>query len=179
VSLFRRDEPLHVRLAREGGLVLNDAEPAPRAPWDTAGIHGLQRPREWDAVLTVAAPEVEGERARFVSPGNGRAVVVEEGPADVGPLATAVEAELAPPFLAEAVRRDGGLWAIGARRIDLRELAGLRGREIELVVHGGTRTLLVDGLPAFGSVPPLERPDHVVRARRIAGDLWEVTTDPL
>ena len=179
MSLFGRDEPLHVRLAREGGLVLDDEEPSPRAPWDAAGIHGLHRPREWDVVLTVAAPEVEGERARFVVPGDGRAAVVEEGPADVGPLAAAVEAELAPPFLAEAVCRDGGLWAVGARKVDVRELPGLHGHEIELVVHNGTRTLLVDGLPAFGSLPSLEQPDHVVRARRIAGDLWEVTTDRL
>ena len=178
MSLFGRGEPLHVRLAREGGLLLDD-EPSPRAPWDTAGIHGLQRPREWDVVLTVAAPEVEGERAGFVALGNGHGIVVDEGPADVGPLAAAVEAELAPPFHAEAVRRDGGLWAVGARRIEVRELPGVRGHEIELVVHGGARTLIVDGLPAFGSIPALERPEHVIRARRIAGDLWEVTTDPL
>jgi hypothetical protein len=178
VSLFGRGEPLHVRLAREGGLLLED-EPSPRAPWDTAGIHGLQRPREWDVVLTVAAPEVEGERVRFVALGNGRGVAVEQGPAAVEPLVAAVEAELAPPFHAEAVRREGGLWAVAARRIEVRELPGVRGNEIELVVHGGARTLLVDGLPAFGSIAALERPDHVVRARRIAGDLWEVAVDPL
>jgi hypothetical protein len=46
-------------------------------------------------------------------------------------------------------------------------------------MHGGERTLLVDGERAFGSVPALERPEHVVRARRIDGDLWEVDEAPL
>jgi hypothetical protein len=178
VSLFRRGEPLHVRLAREAGLSLGD-EPDPRAPWDEAGIHGLHRPREWDVVLTVAAPEVEGERARFVALGEGRGLLVEEGPDALDPLADTVEEELSPPYRAEAVRRDGGLWAVAARALEIRELPGLRGDEIEVAVHNGSRTLLVDGLPEFGSIPALEEPEHVVRASRLDGDLWEVVVDPL
>jgi hypothetical protein len=178
VSLFRRAEPLHVRLAREGGLSLgNDTDP--RAPWDTAGIHGMHRPREWDVVVTVAAPEVEGERARFVALGEGRGLIVEEGPDGLDPLADTVEQELAPPYRAEAVRRDGGLWAVAARAIEVREVPGLAGDEVEVVLHGDARTVLVDGLPSFGSIPALEQPEHVVRASRIDGDLWEVVADPL
>jgi hypothetical protein len=178
VSLFGRGEPLHVRLAREGGLSLGD-ESEPRAPWDAASIHGLHRPREWDVVLTVAAPEVEGERARFVALGEGRGLLVEEGPDALDPLADTVEEELTPPYRAEAVRRDGGLWAVAAKAIEVRELPDVRGDEIEVVLHGGSRTLLVDGLPSFGSIPALEQPEHVVRAIRIDGDLWEVAVDPL
>ncbi len=149
------------------------------APWDTAGIHGLHRPREWDVVLAVAAPEIEGDRAQFVAPGPGRGLVVEEGPVALDPLAAAVEQELAPPYRAEAVRRDGGLWAVAARAIEVRELPGLRGAEIEVALHDGERTVLVDGEPSFGSIPALEQPDHVVRAHRIEGDLWEVEVNPL
>jgi hypothetical protein len=172
----RRDEPLHVRLAREGGIPLG--EPEPRAPWDASGIHGLHRVREWDAVVTVSAPEVEGDRAEFVALPGGD-LVVEEGTDRPTPFAEALEHELGPPYRAEAVRRDNDLWVVAGRRIEVVELPGVAGSELELAAHGDDRTLLVDGERAFGTVPALERPDHVVRARRIDGDLWEVDEAPL
>jgi hypothetical protein len=175
VSLFRKREPLHVRLAREGGLTTEDD--APKGPWDEAGIHGLQRPREWDVVTTVEAPELPGERSAFVSLPGGD-LVVEEGPDSPVVLAQAVERTLAPPYRAEGVKRDGGLWAVGAKRVELVELPGVEGEEIELTSHRGERTLLIDGEKAFGSIPQLERPDHAVRARRVDGGLWEVESTP-
>jgi hypothetical protein len=176
LALFRRSEPLHVRLAREGGLLFG-AE-APRAPWDTSGIHGLHRPRQWDAVVTVADPELEGERAAFVALPDG-SLVVEDGPHALDPLAAAVEGELSPPYRAEAVRRDTGLWVVAAKRIEVVELPDVQGDEIELVSRAGERSLVVDGQRSFGTVAALERADHVVRARRIDGPLWEVEVDPL
>jgi len=176
VSLFRRREPLHVRLAREGGLSLGD-EPS-GAPWDTSGIHGLQRPRRWDVVETVEAPELPGEQAAFVALPNGD-LVVEDGPDDPRQLADAVERSLSPPYRAEGVKREGGLWAVGARRVEVVELPGVDGDEIEVVTQGERRDVLVDGERAFGSIPALERPGQVVRARRVDGDLWELETDPL
>jgi hypothetical protein len=181
VSLFRRGEPLHVRLAREGGLRLG-GEPRPGPPWDTAGIHGLHRLRQWDAVRTVVAPELEGERARFVAIGGAdgaRRLIVEEGSGPLEPLAASLDQELSRPYRAEAVRRDGALWAVAARAIQVRELPGLAGEEIEVALHGDERTLTVDGLPGFGSVPALEVPGHVVLAGRLEGDLWEVAVEPL
>jgi hypothetical protein len=175
VTLWRR-EPLHVRLARDGGIPLG--EPEARAPWNASGIHGLHRVREWDAVVTVAAPEVEGDRAAFVALPGGD-LVLEEGSDHLAPFAEALEHELDPPYRAEAVRRDDAIWAVAGRRIEVVELPGVTGSELELVTHGGERTLIVDGERAFGSVPALERPDHVVRARRIDGDLWEVDAAPL
>lgn len=177
MSLFRRDQPLHVRLAREGGLVLGDEGPPP-APWDISGIHGLHRPRRWDAVLTVDAPDLDGDEARFVALPGGD-LVVEEGPDGLETLAAAVERELDPPYRAEAVRRHGTLWAVAARAIEVLALPGVAGEEIELAVHGNERTLAVDGRKAFGSIPALERPEHVVRASRVDGELWEVAVDPL
>jgi hypothetical protein len=176
VSLFRRREPLHVRLAREGGMALG--EESVRPSWDASGIHGLHRPRQWDVVLTIEAPEIAGERATFVVLPNGD-LVVEEGPDNLQPLADAVERELAPAFRVEAVKRNGGLWAVGARSVQIVALPGVEGDEIELASHSDTRTLLVDGRTTFGSVPALERPGHVVRARRVDGELWEVEADPI
>jgi hypothetical protein len=176
VTAFRRREPLHVRLARDGGIPLG--EPTARAPWDESGIHGLHRVREWDAVVTVSAPDVEGARAAFVALPGGD-LVLEEGSERLAPFAQALERELDPPYRAEAVRREDSLWAVAGRRIEVVELPGVTGSELELATHGGERTLLVDGERAFGSVPALERPEHVVRARRIDGDLWEVDEAPL
>jgi len=177
VSLFRRREPLHVRLAREGGVPLGDDSP-PRPPWDAAGIHGLHRPRQWDAVVTVEAPTLAGERATFVALPDGT-LVVEQGPDGIQPLAAAVEGELAPPYRAEAVRRESGLWAVAAKSIGVVELPGIAGEEIELVSHGSERTLSIDGERSFGTIAALERAEHVVRARRIDGALWELEIDPL
>jgi len=177
VRPFRRREPLHVRLAREGGIPLEEPA-APRPVWDEPGIHGLQRARRWDAVVTVEAPDLEGDRSSFVALPSGD-LVVEEGPENVAPLADALEQELRPPYRAEAVRRDGGLWAVGARRIEVVELPGIAGEEVELSEHEGEHELLVDGERAFGSIPKLERPGHAVRARRIDGELWEVEAAPL
>jgi hypothetical protein len=177
MSLFRRREPLHVRLAREGGVPLEDAEPEPpRPPWDASGVHGLHRAREWDTVTAVEAPDLPGDRIGFVALPAGELVTVEGG-GDLAPLTAAVELE--PPYRAEAVRREGDLWAVAARRIEVVVLPGVEGQEIELASHGDERTLRVDGERVFGSIPALERPDHVVRARRVAGEAWEVEAQPL
>jgi len=175
VSLFRRREPLHVRLARESGLTLGDDEDREptRPPWDAPGIHALQRPPEWDVVRTVEAPNLPGERSGFVALPGGT-LVVEEGPEHPAELADAVEHELATPFRVEAVKRERGLWAVGAKRVELIELPGVDGHEIEVTCHGDERSAVVDGERIFGSIPQLERPGQVVRARRVQGELWEV-----
>ena len=125
--------------------------------------------REWDVVTTVEAPTVDGDRAEFVAV-SARRARGRRRPDDVEPLAAPVERELAPPYRAEAIRRDGNLWAVAARRIEVIELPGLDGEELELTVHGDERRLVVDGEPAFGSIPALERPEGVTRAYRVDGE---------
>ena len=106
-------------------------------------------------------------------------LVCEQGTADLEPLTAAIERDLQRPYRAEAVRRETTLWALGARRIEIVRLSGVEGEEIELASHPGERTLIVDGVPRFGTIPVLVRDEHVVRARRLAGDAWEVVIDPL
>jgi hypothetical protein len=151
---------------------------APRGPWDIAGIHGLQRLRRWDAVVTVEAADIAGDRAGFVALA-GRAPLSEEGTKRVEPLAAAVDAELDRPYRAEAVRREGALWVVGANAIEVVELPGVAGQEIELVSHGGDRMLTIDGDRSFATIPQLERPDRVVRAQRIVDEVWELEVDAL
>jgi len=185
---FRRERPLHERLAEQGGLVPAERphDPTPRG-WPLA-LHGHHRPREWDAVVSAEAPLLHGDAAHFVALPDGT-LVVEEDVADgaLGPLADAVEAHLAPPYRAEAVRRGASVWAAAARRIEVVELLEEpEGDSLELGVHGGERSLVVDGEPSGARLPSLERlaegrglTEYVVRAERLDGALWEVALAPL
>jgi hypothetical protein len=179
LSLFRRNEPLHVKLAREGEISLSgQVQPAQQPPnWDVVGIHGIPRPREWDAFAIADAPDLTGERVEFVAFPPDRLVV----PANesVQPLAAALDKEIARPYRAEGVHREGAVWATAARKIETITLPGVEGDEIELTVHDGERTLVVDGAPVFGTIPQLERDQHAVRARRLVDDIWEVEFHPL
>lgn len=172
MTWFRRNEPLHERLAREGGLV----EREPRAPWREVGIHGIERVREWDATETVDAPGIEGDAATFVALPDG-SLLVEEGPdSSLQPLADAIEQDVQPPYRARAARQNGDLWAVQARRIQVMTIRRApEGNTIELTREG----LVVDGDRAFGSVPELEGLGDVVRAERLDGDLWEVRASAL
>jgi hypothetical protein len=171
LGLFRRDEPVHLRLAREGGLV----EREPRAPWREVGVHGVQRAREWDATLTTEAEGIDGDAATFVALPDGT-LLVEEGPdSSLQPLADAVERELKPPYRARAARVDGDLWGVQARRIRVLEIPDQAGDSLELTSEG----LRVDGQRVFGSVKELEGLGDVVRAERLDGNLWEVRASAL
>jgi hypothetical protein len=184
VGLFRRREPLHERLAREGG---RDPQPVdPRPQWQETGIHGLQRPREWDALVTAEAPDIEGDAVRFVVLPD-RSVLVEEGSdSSLDPLATAVEQSVPPPYRARAARQSESLWAVQAKRIEVVEIPdGPEGDAIELTRTEDGTTLAVDDARIFGSIPVLEARgeregnDYVVRAERLDGDLWEVRAEAL
>jgi len=162
---------VHVRLAREGGLV----EREPRAPWREVGVHGVQRAREWDAAVTTEAEGIDGDAATFVALPDGT-LLVEAGPdSSLQPLADAVERELQPPYRARAARVNGDLWGVQARRIDVREIPNQAGDSLELTSEG----VRIDGQRVFGSVKELEGLGDVVRAERLDGDLWEVRASAL
>jgi hypothetical protein len=173
--LFRRRKPLHERLAEEGGLV--DRPAGGRPPWDHAGVHGVARPRRWDAVATVEAPGLDHGDREFVLLPDGTLL------GDQSEVALAEAVALQPPFRAQAVHRGGELWAVGANRITVVELEDDPGGDsVELAVHQGERTLLVDGARIFGSLPALEQllaRDGVVRAERLDGKLWEIAVGAL
>ena len=183
MGLFRRNKPIHEQLAEEGGLLEKPLPEAGPPGWMDVGIHGVQRPREWDAVVTVEA-EVEGDRARFVALPD-ETLLIEEG-GDVQPLAEALEATVRPPYRAEAVRQGETQWAVGVRQIEVVELPdGPTGDELTLTVRDGSRELVVDGASGFGSVPALEQlgqargDSYVVQGQRLDRDLWEVRVVPL
>src|ERR687887_967609 len=174
MGFFRR-ESLHERLAREGGLV----EPVGGRPaWGEVGIHGIARVREWDAVVTADAPEIEGDAVDFVALPDGSLLVEQEdGDAALEPLAAAVEERLGPPYRARAARQTESLWAVSANRIEIARFE-TDGDRIELTQSADGKSLRVDGMPSFGSIPALERlgeasgPSFAVHAERVDADLW-------
>jgi hypothetical protein len=180
VGLFRRREPLHERLAREAGL-LEAPPPAPGPAWQEVGIHGMHRPREWDATVTTDAPDVEGDSVRFVALPDGTLLVEEGTDGSLEPLAAAVEHSVSAPYRAQAARQGESLWAIQARRIEVLALPnGPDGDTIDLTHTADGSTLAVDDARSFGSLPPLEARgeregrEYTVHAERLEGDLWEI-----
>ena len=198
MKLFGRKQSLHRALADAAGLSLGDGSaraPGPSAAppgWDgeqrgEPGIHGVPRARRWDVVVTAEAPGLRGDTVHFVAL-EDRTLVVEEDEPDHAliPLADAIEARLDPPYRAEAVRRSGEGWGVGARRITVVAEPGLAGEEAELVLTSSGWSLNVDGRQRLAQAPALESvgraggsTEAVVRASRVDGDLWEVETVPL
>lgn len=185
MGLFRRDKPLHERLAEEGELDIG-AEPAVPAqrtpsrlgglmhgladgflsappdefgrpsPFGEVGVHGVARVREWDVVASAEA-DIPGAEVHFTALPDGTLVVVEDVPdGSLSALADAIELSINPPYYAEGVRRDERLWAVGARKIQARAFPDHEEDELELIEDG-----------------------QIVIGRRIDGDLFEVRVSPL
>jgi len=180
VGLFRR-KPLHERLAEEGGLVERSTVPLFTGTIPETGIHGIPRERQYDTVVATEAPDAQGNSARFVGLEDG-SLLIEEGDGDLTPLADAIEQDIARPYRASAVRRGETTWAVAAHRLRVLQLPEPGGDQIELVLNGDEKTLVVDGNRSFGTLPELEAladGDAVIRASRLDETLWEVRVDPL
>ena len=161
-------------------LDIGPFDPGPR--WGEVGIHGIHRQREWDAVSIAEAPELTGTEARFVVLADG-SILAETNGLELEPLAAALEGSLEAPFRAEGVRRGDGLWAVAGRRVQVVEVPEeVDGDRVTLTTRNGERTLEVDGMTAFGSIPTLERlggDDVVVTAQRLDETLWEIELNQL
>ncbi|HLE99534.1 MAG TPA: hypothetical protein VI540_06510 [Gaiellaceae bacterium] len=157
----------------------------PGGHWLEAGITGLARQREWDAVATSDAPGSAGDEVEFVALADGRLLVnTDSGGAAPESLAAALEGAIDRPYRAFAVRRPE-LWTVGATAIETAELSFDRGDEFELVRGLDETSLRIDGMPTAEAVPELERigearsATYVVRARRLTGAVFEIEVEPL
>ena len=188
IARLLRRTPRGRVLATAAAPVPAFATPLDTTPhWGGPGVHGIPRARAWDAVVVVEAAGPAGaDRTQFVVLADG-ALVVEAGPADgLAPLVAAASAELSPPYRADAVRREPGLWAVAATAIEVSTLpADTPGKDIVFSIRGDDRLLRVDDLPDFTPLPAVEAlgagcgAAFVVQASRLAGNLWEVKVEPL
>jgi hypothetical protein len=199
VGLFRRrQETLNEQLLREAGLdpaqALGDPPPPsplepPKSIMSRVGVPdgSPPPPKEWDAAVTVDAPALAGDRIEFTTIPNGDVIVGEEtGDADVSPLADAVERHIDPPYSVVAVRQDGDVWGVGAKRIEVARIPFPQGDKLELSRNGEDVELRIDGEPSDAPIPSqLEQlgegaaAGFYVEAFRIDGDLWEVRVTAL
>ncbi|MCS7008123.1 MAG: hypothetical protein RMM28_00505 [Thermoleophilia bacterium] len=157
----------------------------PARHWLAAGITGIARSREWDAVVAVEAPGQLGDEVAFVALADGRVLREEGSSIDVEPLVSALRGAIGPPYRAFGVRKPE-LWTVGAVAIVVVELGeDPGGDEIEVVRRADGMSVRVDGRPTAPPLPELERlgearaPEYVVRARRLEGALYEVEVEPL
>lgn len=158
----------------------------PGRHWLEAGITGLARQREWDAVVTSQSPGNPGKEVEFVALQGGDLLVGDSGSGfDATPLAAALEGAIEPPYRAVAVRRPE-LWVVGACAIQVAELVDDPGGDtVEVVESSDGVASRIDGVPTFAPLPELERlgrarfATYVVRARRLSGRLFEVAVEPL
>jgi hypothetical protein len=180
VGLFRRSRPLHEELAEDAGLDIGAPERPPSraaglihgladgflstppdafgkpSPLGEVAIHGVHRPRQWDTVASARA-ELPGDEIHFTALPDGTLLVQEDVPdGSLASLAEAVEASVQPPYRAEGVRRSESVWAVAAKRIEVRAFPGHEEDELELVED-----------------------DHVILGHRLDGDLFQVEVTPL
>jgi hypothetical protein len=155
----------------------------PGQHWLEAGITGLARQREWDAVVSVEAPGADGDEAGFVALPDDR--LLADDPAsgiDLAPFAAALEGSIDRPYRAFAVRRPE-IWVVGASAVEAVKLEpDPGGRDLELISDGSSLTLSVDGLPADPSradalariASERETGAYSAAAHRLDGELWEL-----
>ena len=186
MAFLRRREPLHERLAREGGMTERPPQGAPRPLWQEPGVTGLHRPREADVVVTADAPDVEGDAVRFVSLADGSLLVEEGADSPLDALAAAVEQELRSPYRARAVRQGETLWAVEAKQIEVLSIPDApAGDAIDVTHTAEGTTVAVDDHRIFGSIPVLEQrgqregSEYTVHAERLDDDVWEVRASAL
>ena len=180
MGIFRRSKALHQELADEAGLDIGASERPPSraagllhgladgflstppdafgkpSPLGEVAFHGVHRPRQWDTVASAVA-ELPGDEIHFTALPDGTLLVEEEVPdGSLSPLAEAVEASVQPPYRAEGVRRSERVWAVAAKRIEVRSFPGQAEDELELVEDG-----------------------HVILGHRLDGDLFQIEVTPI
>jgi hypothetical protein len=156
----------------------------PGREWLAAGITGIPRQREWDAVVVADAPGEPGAEIEFVALPDGR-LLTEGGEATL--YAAALAGAIETPYRAIAVRREDR-WAVGARRIEVARLdPDPSGDDLELTWDGASLALVADGVPVGASrasalerlASGREKGRYAAHAHRLDGDLWEILVLPL
>ena len=199
-GFFRREKAIHEQPAEEAGLDIDGlgdelAAGAAREglqttvpmPSELLAVHGIPREREWDAVASALAPDLPGEHIEYVALADGTLVVDEDVPdGSLSPLADALEGQISPPYHGYASWQQDEVWAVAAKRVQIVEVPeDVPGDEVQLSVHDGALSTVVDGEESRAEIPSLQTfasqqfGSFVLRASRLDDLLWEVTVIPL
>lgn len=149
------------------------------------GIHGVPRAHAWDAVASAHAPDLTGETITFVALPDGTLVVEQDIPDDsLGPVADALEATIAPPYRAAALRIRDDVWSAAAEAVVVVEIPRIEGDVVELTMIEGERELTIDGSRTIRPLPALDlltevHGDVTMHAERVDGDLFSVDVFPI
>src|SRR5262245_7361000 len=149
------------------------------------GVMGVGPGRTWDAVVSTHAPSLTGNSVTFVALEDGTLIVTEDVPdGSLTPIAETLEEMVSPPYRAAATKMEHDVWTAVAESVEIVELSGIAGAEVDLAVMDGQRTLTIDGEPASGALPALDalaEPHESValHAERVDGDLFAVDVFPL
>jgi hypothetical protein len=137
-------------------------------------------------VVSLLAPDVEGDYAVFVSLEDGLLLVEEyEGSSDLTGFAETIERRLAAPYRARALRVDERRFVVVAREIETVELPALKGEELLVVALPGEEPVaIVDGHrtalepseldPILGESQPC-----LARLVNLDESVWELTLELL
>jgi hypothetical protein len=167
------------------------------------GVTGIPRLAEWDVVVGVELPGLEGSALaefefRAQADGPLEAPAAEIPAETLAKIGEALDDQVERPYEGRAVRQEGRHWAAGAvaaRAGESVELPGplpqeslevVRTPDGDLVVQADGEPLDGDAAGAFdAATAELERlgrakfESFVVRADRAEGGGWRVTVDPL
>ena len=166
----------------------HDPPPYDTTPrWGAAGIHGVPRQREWDAVVSAEAPGLPGDEVTFVGLADGSLVVDQDVPdGTLTPLADALAGEVDAPYRARAIRREGDVWAAAARRTEVVAVQQwVDGHVVDIAAGPDGRTVSIDGQTSWWRIPELEGPaeerfeSYALHAERLDDVHWEVHVFPL
>ncbi len=137
-------------------------------------------------VVSLLAPDVEGDYAVFVSLEDGLLLVEQyEGTSDLTRFAETIERRLPAPYRARALRVDERRFVVVAREIETLELPGVEGEELVVVaVPGEPRVAILDGgrttLPSseLDSILDESQP-CLARLTNVDEAIWELTLELL
>ena len=137
-------------------------------------------------VISLSAPNIEGDYAVFVSLPDGLLIVEEyEGESDLTVFADAIERRLAVPYRAQAVRANESRFIVVASEILTVELPGLDGEELIVVVApDGERCAVLDGVRIELDRPELdevidESAPCLLRVVNVDEAVWEIKAEIL
>jgi hypothetical protein len=178
--------PYHHPESEEELVSDGDAEPGRDDETGETEAEGDAEDGPEGIVVSLLAPEVEGDYAVFASLEDGLLLVEQyEGSSDLTGFAETIERRLPAPYRARAIRVDERRFVVVARGIETVELSGVEGEELLVVaLPGEQRVAILDGkrtpLPGSELDALLDEAEPcLARLTNLDEAIWELTLELL